>query len=228
MKGLKWTTLVMIVAVMASCKAQKMEKKELTTEEEKVSYSLGASVARYYKEQGMNNIDMVAFNMAVSDVFGPDSVQISEKDANEILRTYFTGLKEKQGEAKKKEGEEFLLANAKKEGIKTTESGLQYEILKEGTGEMPKLTDKVKTHYHGTLIDGTVFDSSVQRGEPISFPVNGVIKGWTEALQLMKVGAKWKLYIPYDLAYGERGAGAQIPPYSALIFEVELLDIEKE
>ena len=124
-------------------------------------------------------------------------------------------------------GEAFLAENAKKEGVKTTASGLQYKVLKSGTGASPKLADTVKVHYHGTLIDGTVFDSSVQRGEPISFPVGGVIPGWVEALQLMKVGDKWQLFIPARLAYGERSPGPQIPPNSVLIFEVELLGIEK-
>jgi len=132
---------------------------------------------------------------------------------------------EQQTKAQAKIGELFLAENAKKDGITVTDSGLQYEIITAGTGEKPTATSRVKTHYHGTLIDGTVFDSSVQRGEPIDFPVNGVIAGWTEALQLMPVGSKWRLYIPHNLAYGERGAGAGIAPFSALIFDVELLDI---
>ena len=128
-------------------------------------------------------------------------------------------------EEKIDEGRKFLEENSKKEGVITLASGLQYEVITNGSGDKPKLEDNVTTHYHGTLIDGTVFDSSVDRGEPASFPVGGVIKGWTEALQLMSVGSKWKLYVPYDLAYGERGAGPQIGPYSTLIFEVELLSI---
>ena len=122
-------------------------------------------------------------------------------------------------------GKTYLAENAKKEGVTTTESGLQYEVINSGKGAKPAPSDQVTVHYHGTLLDGTVFDSSVDRGEPASFPVGGVIKGWTEALQLMSVGSKWKLYVPYDLAYGERGAGAQIGPYSTLIFEVELISI---
>ena len=228
MRMLKWTTLVLIIATVASCKvSDKMEKKELTTELEKVSYGLGISAATFYKSKGMDSIDAEALAMGMNDVFSSDSLKMTEAEAQELLNTFFADLQKKQADALKKEGEEFLLENAKKEGIVTTESGLQYEIIKEGTGVSPKLTDKVKVHYHGTLIDGTVFDSSVDRGKPISFPVNGVIKGWTEALQLMKVGSKRKLYIPYDLAYGERGAGQQIPPYAALIFEVELLEIEE-
>jgi len=143
------------------------------------------------------------------------------------------GVKEEQpvvenkSDAKPDRGESFLAENAKKEGVKTTASGLQYRVIKSGTGPSPKLSDGVKVHYHGTLIDGTVFDSSVERGEPISFPVSGVIAGWTEALQLMKVGDKWKLFIPARLAYGEQSPTPKIPPNSALIFEVELLGIEK-
>ena len=123
------------------------------------------------------------------------------------------------------EGRKFLAANSKNEKVVTLESGLQYEVIKAGEGAKPSLNDQVTTHYHGTLIDGTVFDSSVERGQPASFPVNGVIKGWTEALQLMNVGSKWRLFVPYDLAYGERGAGPQIGPFTTLIFEVELISI---
>ena len=126
----------------------------------------------------------------------------------------------------KEEGEKFLAENAKREGVKTTASGLQYEVLEATIGQKPKATDSVRVHYEGTLIDGTVFDSSYKRGESIAFPLNGVIKGWTEGLQLMSVGSKYKFFIPYQLAYGERGAGASIPPYAALIFTVELLGIE--
>ena len=125
----------------------------------------------------------------------------------------------------KEEGANFLAKNAKKEGVISLESGLQYEILKQGSGAKPTINDNVTTHYHGTLIDGTIFDSSVDRGQPATFPVSGVIKGWTEALQLMSVGSKWRLYVPYDLAYGERGAGANIGPFTTLIFEVELISI---
>lgn len=149
--------------------------------------------------------------------------QMTLEQANEYIQTTINNMKYGKNLA---EGEEFLAQNALRDGVKTTESGLQYEIIKEGKGKVPTTADKVKVHYHGTLIDGTVFDSSVDRGEPIVFGVTQVIKGWTEALQMMPVGSKWKLYIPYDLAYGEREAG-QIPPYSTLIFEVELLGIEK-
>ena len=135
-----------------------------------------------------------------------------------FLQEFFTKASVVKSGEMKMEGEEFLAVNGRREGVISLESGLQYEVINEGTGASPALTDKVKTHYHGTLIDGTVFDSSVERGEPISFPVNGVIAGWTEALQLMKVGSKWRLFVPYDLAYGERGAGQDIGPFATLIF----------
>jgi len=143
-----------------------------------------------------------------------------------ILNTYFAELQAKQHAGAKEEGEAFLTANKEKEGVVTLPSGLQYQVITEGTGEKPSVNSNVTTHYHGTTIDGKVFDSSVQRGQPASFPVSGVIKGWTEALQLMPVGSKWRLFIPSELAYGERGAGDAIGPHSALIFEVELLSID--
>ena len=152
--------------------------------------------------------------------------KISGEQATAIIQGYFTKKQGQESESMIEEGRKFLETNASKEGVTVLESGLQYEVLAQGDGiNMPKLEDNVTTHYHGTLMDGTVFDSSVDRGEPASFPVNGVIKGWTEALQLMSVGSKWKLYVPYDLAYGERGAGPQIGPYSTLVFEVELISI---
>jgi FKBP-type peptidyl-prolyl cis-trans isomerase FklB len=141
------------------------------------------------------------------------------------IQEYFSKQQAKASESVVEEGRKFLATNSKKENIFTLESGLQYEVIKAGEGAKPSLNDQVTTHYHGTLIDGTVFDSSVERGQPASFPVNGVIKGWTEALQLMNVGSKWRLFVPYDLAYGERGAGPQIGPFTTLIFEVELISI---
>ena len=142
------------------------------------------------------------------------------------MNTFFQELEQKIAGAAKEAGEKFLAENAKREGVKVTESGLQYEILEPSLGQKPKATDTVRVHYEGTLIDGTVFDSSYKRGESITFPLNGVIKGWTEGLQLMSIGSKYKFFIPYQLAYGEHGAGASIPPYAALIFTVELLGIE--
>lgn len=205
----------------------KMDKVNLDTEIEKVSYSLGVTAGAYYLKQGFDSIDIDAFTAGFKNAVKELDLQIPEEECNTILQDFFNKTAELKTEELKKEGAEFLEENSKKEGVVTLPSGLQYVVMVEGTGATPGLTDKVKTHYHGTLIDGTVFDSSVDRGEPISFPVNGVIAGWTEALQLMKVGSKWRLFVPYDLAYGERGSGPQIGPYSALIFEVELLDIEE-
>ena len=178
------------------------------------------------KSQGFDEINAEVFAEAMAAAIDETPPQAELQEANAVVSKYLTQKKETQYQDVKQKGEEFLAKNAKREEVKVTDSGLQYEVMEMGDGPIPEATDKVKVHYHGTLIDGTVFDSSIQRGEPISFPVTGVIQGWQEALQMMPVGSKWKLYIPYELAYGERGAGQDIKPYSALIFEVELLDIE--
>lgn len=190
------------------------------------SYSLGILIGNNLKNEGITNISAPDLVEALEDVLIGKG-KIAVQNANELVQKTMSEKAALQSAGVKEEGEKFLAENKNKPGIITTPSGLQYEVIQMGTGKKPSLQDKVKTHYHGTLINGKVFDSSVQRGEPISFPVNGVIKGWTEALQLMPVGSKFKLYIPYQLAYGERGAGADIKPFSALIFEVELLDIEQ-
>ncbi|MFZ4401048.1 MAG: FKBP-type peptidyl-prolyl cis-trans isomerase [Bacteroidales bacterium] len=192
-----------------------------------LSYSLGVSMAFNLKGQGINIENSADFLKGMEAVLTESELAIPEEKIGEIINTYFTELQEQSFAEVKNEGKLFLEENAKKEGVITLESGLQYEIITEGNGEIPGLTDIVTTHYHGTLIDGNIFDSSVHRGEPASFPVNGVIKGWTEALQLMPVGSKWKLYVPYHLAYGEQGAGQAIGPYTTLVFEVELLEIKK-
>jgi FKBP-type peptidyl-prolyl cis-trans isomerase FklB len=190
-----------------------------------VSYSLGISVANNLKNSGFESIETDAMSSAFNDVFSGKEERITEEDANLLIQEYFLALSEKKSQEATAEGSSFLVENAKKEGVITTSSGLQYEIITNGTGATPNETDQVTVHYHGTLIDGTVFDSSVDRGQPATFPVNGVIPGWVEALQLMNVGSKYKLYIPSDLAYGERGAGGSIGPNATLIFEVELLSI---
>ena len=197
------------------------------SEMEKVSYSLGVSIATNVKSQGLEQVDYESLANAFKDVFENNQLQISENEANMVLQDYFGKLANKKKEANIEAGKNFLNENAQRDGVTTTESGLQYEVLKEGTGNLPKETDKVTVHYHGTLIDGTVFDSSVDRGEPATFPVNGVIPGWVEALQLMKEGAKYKLFIPSNLAYGERGAGGAIGPNATLVFEVELISINQ-
>lgn len=192
-----------------------------------LSYSLGVSMAFNLKGQGINIENQADFLKGMEAVLTESELAIPEEKIGEIINAYFTELQEQSFAEVKNEGKLFLEENAKKEGVVTLPSGLQYEIITEGKGEKPGLTDVVTTHYHGTLIDGNIFDSSVHRGQPASFPVNGVIKGWTEALQLMAVGSKWKLYVPYQLAYGEQGAGQAIGPYTTLIFEVELLEIQK-
>lgn len=197
---------------------------------DKTSYAIGLSFGQHLAESGIKGIDYNSFARGVEAMCEKKPLEIDIQEAQQLLNTYFTKLQAEQEVAsadKRKAGEEFLKENAKREGVITLKSGLQYEIMVEGNGAIPTAKDKVKVHYHGTLIDGSVFDSSVQRGEPAVFGVTQVIQGWVEALQLMPVGSKWKLFIPYNLAYGERGAGSMIQPYSALIFEVELLDIVK-
>jgi len=197
----------------------------LNTEMEKVSYSLGVNVAKSVKNQGLTSIDSKAIAQAFTDVFEGNELKISEQESNLILQDYFGKLAKEAQSTNVEAGQKFLAENAKRDGVITTSTGLQYEVLVEGLGDFPKETDQVTVHYHGTLIDGTVFDSSVERGQPATFPVNGVIAGWVEALQLMRPGAKYKLFIPSNLAYGERGAGGSIGPNATLIFEVELISI---
>ena len=197
----------------------------LKTDMEKVSYSLGVNIATGLKQQGWE-LDAKTLATAISDVINGNELAISEQEANTILQSYQQKLRNKTLEANSEAGKAFLDENAKREEVTTTASGLQYEVLEEGEGDSPKATDEVEVHYHGTLIDGSVFDSSVERGQPANFAVNKVIAGWTEALQLMKPGAKYKLFIPSNLAYGERGAGQMIGPNSTLIFEVELISVK--
>jgi len=199
----------------------------LKTTQDSLSYAIGLSVANFYKQQNITNINTSLVVKAINDVNKKGKLLLDEQQANQCIVNYMQKAKAEKSAGTRKAGEEFLAANKNKPGIMTTASGLQYQVLKEGTGPKPGLTDKVKVHYHGTLIDGRVFDSSVDRGQPIELSVNGVIPGWTEALQLMPVGSKWKLFIPSNLAYGDQQAGALIAPGSTLIFDVELLDIVK-
>ncbi len=190
-----------------------------------LSYSLGVSVAYNLKEQGFKVDSVADFARALEDVLNDCELAIPQEKVGEIVNNYFAELQEKMFAEIKEEGKRFLEENGKREGVTTLSSGLQYEVLTSSIGQKPTLNDVVTTHYHGMLIDGKVFDSSVQRGKPASFPVSGVIKGWTEALQLMSVGSKWRLFIPSELAYGAQGAGQLIGPYSTLVFDVELLEI---
>lgn len=214
-----------VAATLVACNQENYTNAELTTQIDSVSYSLGISVANNLKNSGFESIETDAMASAFNDVFSDKEVRITEDEANLLIQDYFLELSENKSQEATAEGSSFLIENAKKEGVITTSSGLQYEIITNGTGATPSESDKVTVHYHGTLLDGTVFDSSVDRGQPATFPVNGVIPGWVEALQLMNVGSKYKLYIPSDLAYGERGAGGAIGPNATLIFEVELLSI---
>ncbi|MBQ4394125.1 MAG: FKBP-type peptidyl-prolyl cis-trans isomerase [Paludibacteraceae bacterium] len=193
---------------------------------DKISYALGLSMGQNLMSSGVESLKYQDLAAGIEDVLTKQQPKISYQEAQQVLNTFFQELEAKVAGAAKAEGEKFLAENAKREGVKVTPSGLQYEILEPSLGQKPKATDTVRVHYEGTLIDGTVFDSSYRRGESITFPLNGVIKGWTEGLQLMSIGSKYKFFIPYQLAYGERGAGQSIPPYAALIFTVELLGIE--
>jgi FKBP-type peptidyl-prolyl cis-trans isomerase FklB len=193
---------------------------------DKISYAIGLSMGQNLLGSGVTSLEYADLAAGIKDVLEKNQPQISYQEAQQVLGKFFSELEAKIAGEAKAAGEAFLAENAKREGVKVTESGLQYEVLEATIGQKPKATDKVRVHYEGTLIDGTVFYSSYKRGESITFGLNQVIKGWTEGLQLMSIGSKYKLYLPYQLAYGERGAGANIPPYAALIFTVELLGIE--
>lgn len=201
---------------------------QYTTVEQRVSYGVGRQMGDQLAANPFDGVDAAAVAAGLIDALEGKASSVAHADLEAAFKEIGQRMQAKQAaQAKDKaaEGENFLAENAKKAGVTVTASGLQYEVVTQGSGEKPTATSRVKTHYHGTLIDGTVFDSSYNRGQPIDFAVNGVIAGWTEALQLMPVGSKWRLYIPYQLGYGERGAGASIAPYSALIFDVELLEI---
>ena len=199
---------------------------------DKVSYALGLGIGQQLAQMGASDLNIDDFADAIKDVINGNVLKVPHKDAQTIVQEYFrqqeeriNALRAEHGKTAKAEGEKFLAENGKKEGVVTLKSGLQYEVLREGNGKKPKATDQVKCHYEGTLINGQVFDSSYKRNEPAVFPLNQVIPGWTEGLQLMQEGAKYRFYIPYILAYGESGAGGSIPPFATLIFDVELLEV---
>lgn len=194
---------------------------------DKVSYALGLSIGNNFQNSGIKDLQVEDFVQGLKDVLTEAKTALSYDEAKQVINDYFMKLQQEKLEINKKAGEEFLNINKHKAGVIELPSGLQYEVLKAGTGAKPTASDKVKCHYHGTLINGQVFDSSVERGEPAIFGVSQVIPGWVEALQLMSVGSKWRLFIPSNLAYGENGAGGAIEPNSTLIFDVELLDIVK-
>lgn len=199
---------------------------------DKVSYALGLGIGQQLSDMGAKGLNIDDFSQAIKDVIAGTKPQISNEEAQSLVQTFFQEQEAKQravaaekGKVAMAEGQNFLNENAKKEGVITLPSGLQYQVLSEGTGKKPKATDQVKCHYEGMLVDGTLFDSSIQRGEPATFGLNQVIAGWTEGLQLMKEGAKYRFFIPYHLGYGEHGAGSSIPPFAALIFDVELIEV---
>lgn len=236
MKTIFSTTASLVAAILlttSGCTPQEQiaRKETLETQKDKVSYAIGMSIGRDFKTQGVD-IDLATLDQGISDVLGDKELLMTEDEVRETLMAFQEEMMKKQSEAAEKaaeknaqEGEAFLSENGKKEGIVTLPSGLQYRIITEGTGKSPAETDSVTVHYRGTLIDGTEFDSSYKRDEPVTFPVGGVIAGWTEALQLMKEGAKWELFIPSSLAYGERGAPPVIGPNATLLFEVELISV---
>lgn len=237
---LKSGIFILILLAATSVQAQKknknkknkkkveMEKKvELNMSDTltKVSYALGMNIVQNLKQQGVDSLNQAAFSEGMKMALEGDSTLISEMEASKLLQEYFTEKQESKSKIEMKEGELFLAENLKKDGVEVTSSGLQFEVITPGSGPKPLATDEVIVHYTGKTIDGKVFDSSVERGKPTTFVLNQVIPGWTEGVQLMSVGGKYKFYIPYNLAYGERGAGADIAPYSALVFEVELIKI---
>ena len=192
---------------------------------ENLSYALGMVIGHNLKGMGVKNLNATQFAQAVTDVLEGHATLLDDGEAQRTVTEFLQRQQAEAGKAVREDGERFLAENAKKEGVTVLPSGLQYMVLKEGEGKKPKATDKVKCHYEGTLPNGTVFDSSYRRGEPAVFPLNGVIAGWTEGVQLMAEGAKYRFFIPYHLAYGERGAGQSIPPYAALVFDVELIEV---
>ena len=230
MKMIKLAGVSVLGLALAACNGEQEKQVELESDMDKVSYGMGLNIGKNFKEQDLAmNVDAIAAGMH-------DALAGKQQINDEIIQAAAESVRDREmekqkalGDTQAKVGLDFLAKNAKRDGVTSTETGLQYEVITQGSseGENPIATDVVSVHYHGTLIDGTVFDSSVERNEPAEFPLNKVIKGWTEALQLMKVGDKWKLYIPSDIAYGARSPSPNIPANSALIFEVELLEIKK-
>jgi len=224
---IKLTTLALIaITGFQSCST----KKELTestelTDDQKSSYAVGMMLGQNMKNSGVDSINVDYVSKAINDVLYGDSLLVTDAESKEILNVFFKNIQDKKYKGLKQEGADFLAANKLKPGITTTASGLQYKVLKKGIGASPKPTDKVEVHYEGKLLSGKVFDSSFERGKTIEFGLNQVIKGWTEGMQYITEGGEIELYIPYNLAYGERGAGENIPPFSALVFRVQLVSI---
>lgn len=223
---------VLAIFVISSCKENaEVEVKDqfvLKTKNDSINYAMGITIANNLKQQGLTEIDSKVLAIAFDDVMMEKDLAMPKEIADQVLNAHFMELQEKKYEKNKIAGEDFLKQNKARQGVITLPSGIQYEIMKEGKGKQATINSLVTTHYHGTLIDGTVFDSSVERGEPAQFPVNGVILGWQEIIPLMKEGAKWKVYIPQELAYGDNPRpGGPIEPYMALVFEIELISVDK-
>lgn len=198
----------------------------MKTKTDSVAYAIGVTIGSNMKKDGLDSLNLDILSKAIRHSLNGDSLLMDAQESQMAIQAYISDKQKQKSEVNVGAGQKFLAENKSKPGVKTLPDGMQYIVMKEGTGPMPSATDTVSTHYHGTLIDGTVFDSSVDRGQPAEFPVNAVIKGWTEALQMMKVGSKWKLFIPSELAYGDRAAGPKIAANSTLVFEVELLSIK--
>jgi len=232
-------TILFAVIILNTCSLLAQSKKKsaasasttsvvkLKNQTDSLSYSIGIMVASFYKQQGITNINDTMVNKAIKDKMSGDSTLLTEQQCNQVLMGFIEKAKADKAAVAKKQGEAFLSSNKTKPGVVTTASGLQYLVLKQGTGPKPTISDKVKCDYEGRLIDGTVFDSSIKQGKPIEFAVNGVIAGWTEALQLMNTGSKYRLFIPSNLAYGDQQMGSDIKPGSTLIFDVDLIEIVK-
>jgi FKBP-type peptidyl-prolyl cis-trans isomerase FklB len=223
-------TKQLLLATCLSSVAMTSMAVDYKTEKARLSYAIGVNMGNSLKQQGITDVDAKAIGQAIADVIAGAKFKVSEQDMQQAVQAFQKKLMaQREAEAGKHKvaGDKFRAENKKRKGVKELPNGIQYEVLKEGKGDKPKVTDKVTVHYHGTLVDGTVFDSSVKRGEPASFPLNGVIKGWQEVLPMMPVGAKWKVVIPPELAYGDRGAGKAIGPNSTLVFEIELISIDK-
>lgn len=229
-----WIAGLVLLSVPAVAQKKPLPKKTTTTRAtvnplksgtDSLSYALGVSVASFYKQQGIHNLNTSMLSKAISDVLSGKKPVLNEMQCNNVITAYMQKAEMEKSKPNVEAGQKFLAQNKAKPNVKTTASGLQYEVLTQGTGAHPKATDTVEVNYVGTLLDGTEFDNSYKRGQPIEFPLNGVIRGWTEGLQLMPAGSKYKFYIPYDLAYGLNGAGP-IPGGSTLVFEVELLKVK--
>lgn len=229
---MKYALSVLMSVVLLACQGNTQNKGELKTTQDSVSYVIGMNIGHNMKSQKVD-VTIEALTRGIQDVLDSSKTLITDEQADALMGAFQQRMMAKQeeeskaaGEKNKKEGEAFLAANKSKQGVKVTESGLQYKVITMGNGPKPKSDQTVTVHYRGTTIDGTEFDSSYKRGQPAKFGVGQVIRGWTEAVQMMPVGSKWELYIPSELAYGERGAGGSIGPNATLIFEVELLSVE--